>query len=189
MQRSLLLGALFVLGCHWLSAPDVLSAAPPDSTTEVELQRDLVGYWKLQGDCCDSSGRNNHGTNHGVDLQTGRFDGRSAYVEVPSHESLQLGQADFMISAWIHTDPIVDDTLGDVFSWYDPQARRGVTLNLNAGSWPACGRRRHQHRRRLLGRASHRALRRLRDRRSWLVQLVGPRSLLGSTERRDRVAA
>lgn len=50
MLRSMLLGALFVLGCHWLSAPDVLSAAPPDSPTEVELQRDLVGYWKLQGD-------------------------------------------------------------------------------------------------------------------------------------------
>ena len=82
MQRSTLLGALFVLGCHWPSAPDVLSAAPPDSPTEVELQRDLVGYWKLQGDCRDSSGRNNHGVIHGVDLQTGRFDGRSAYVEV-----------------------------------------------------------------------------------------------------------
>lgn len=130
MQRSTLLGALVVLGCHWLIAYDVLSAAPP----EVELQRDLVGYWKLQGDCRDSSGRNNHGTNHGVDLKTGRFDGRSAYVEVPSHESLQLGQGDFSISAWVHTDQIVDDTLGDVFSWYDPRARRGVTLNLKASS-------------------------------------------------------
>ena len=129
-QRSTLLGALFVLGCHCLMAHDVLSAAPPEG----ELQRDLVGYWKLQGDCRDSSGRNNHGVNHGVDLKTGRFDGRSAYVEVPSRDSLQLGQGDFAISAWVHTDPIVDDTLGEVFSLYDPQARRGVTLNLKASS-------------------------------------------------------
>ena len=133
-QRWILIRALFVISCSWLIAYEVLSAAPPGTPTEFDLQRDLVGYWKLQGDCRDSSGRNNHGVNHGVDLKTGRFDGRSAYVEVPSRDSLQLGPGDFSISAWVHTDPIVDDTLGDVFSWYDSQARRGVTLNLKASS-------------------------------------------------------
>ena len=114
-----------------------LCALPSEMTAQnqaTDLQRDLVGYWKLRGDCLDYSGRNHHGINHGVDLQTSSFDGRSAHVEVPSRESLKLGPSDFTISAWIHTDPIVDDTLGDVFSLYDPRARRGVTLNLKSSS-------------------------------------------------------
>lgn len=133
-QRWMLLVASLAISCDWLIADDVLPAGPPETTAALALQRDLVGYWKLQGDCRDSSGQNNHGTNHGVELKAGRFDGRSAYVEVPSRESLHLGQGDFTISAWVHTEQIVDDTLGDVFSFYDPQARRGVTLNLKASS-------------------------------------------------------
>ena len=97
-------------------------------------ERDLIGYWKLQGDCRDHSGNNLHGTNHGVDLKTGRFDGRSAHIEVPSCEALQLGTSDFTISAWVRTDKIVDDTLGDVLSLFDPRTRRGITLNLKASS-------------------------------------------------------
>lgn len=99
-----------------------------------DLQRALVGYWKLQGDCLDYSGLDNHGTNHGVDLATGTFDGRKAFIEVANSESLRLGTGDFSISAWVNTEAIVDDTLGDVVSWFDPQARRGVTLNLKASS-------------------------------------------------------
>jgi hypothetical protein len=34
----------------------------------------------------------------------------------------------------VFTDEIVDDTLGDVVSLYDPRRRRGVTLNLKASS-------------------------------------------------------
>ena len=43
----------------------------------------LVGYWKLRGDCQDHSGSGNHGINHGVNLDTGMFDGRGHFVEVP----------------------------------------------------------------------------------------------------------
>lgn len=99
-----------------------------------ELQRELIGYWKLQGDCQDHSGNGLHGTNHGVDLKTSRFDGRSAHIEVPSCAALQLGMSDFAISAWVKTDKIVDDTLGDVLSLFDPKNRRGITLNLKASS-------------------------------------------------------
>jgi hypothetical protein len=99
-----------------------------------DLTRDLAGHWRLKGDCRDHSGHGNHGKNHGVDLQSGTFDGRAAYIEVPPDDSLQLGRGDFTISAWVHTEPIVDDTLGDVFSLYDPVRRKGVTLNLKASS-------------------------------------------------------
>jgi hypothetical protein len=105
-----------------------------DSEDHADTRSQLVGYWPLRGDCRDHSGNEHHGTNHGVDLQTGTFDGHAAYIEVAADESFQLGRGDFTVSAWVHTDKVVDDTLGDVFSWYDPQARRGVTLNLKASS-------------------------------------------------------
>src|SRR5262245_60225622 len=81
----------------------VLSAAEPD----------LVGHWKLRGDCQDSSGHGNHGANHGVDLQDGAFDGAHAYIEVPTSDSLKLGIDDFAICAWIYTDEQLDDIVGD----------------------------------------------------------------------------
>jgi hypothetical protein len=100
----------------------------------IDLTRGLIGYWKLQGDCRDYSQQGNHGKNYGVDLKTGAFDGRSAYIEVPWNDSLRLGKGDFTLSAWVHTEKIVDDTLGDVVSLYDPKRRNGVTLNLKSSS-------------------------------------------------------
>jgi len=121
-------------GWFWAVRRGAETTGEPAALAPVDLQRGLVGYWKLQGDCRDHSGHEHHGVNHGVDLQTGTFDGRGAYVEVPASESLHLGRADFTFSAWVQTDEIVDDTLGDVLSWYDPQLRRGVTLNLNSSA-------------------------------------------------------
>lgn len=126
--------ALFASVLLWMIADPVLSAPTPGAPAEVDLQRDLVGHWKLQGDCRDHSGHGRDGVNHGVDLQTGRFDGRSAFIEVPSCDAFRLRTGDFTISASIQTEKIVDDTLGDVFSLYDPRVRRGVTLNLKASS-------------------------------------------------------
>ena len=92
----------------------------------------LVGYWKLRGDCRDYSGHGNHGVNHGVDLDTGAFDGIGAYVEVPASASLKLGTGDFSLCAWIHTEKDLDDVVGDVLDLYDPARRRGVTLSVNS---------------------------------------------------------
>ena len=63
----------------------------------------LVGHWKLRGDCRDYSGQENHGVNHGVDLDGGAFDGAHAYIEVPTSDSLKLGTGDFAICAWVYT--------------------------------------------------------------------------------------
>ena len=107
----------------------------------------LVGHWKLQGDCRDSSGSGNHGVNHGVDLGSGAFDGESSYIEVPSSESLRFGAGDFAFCAWIHTQQELDDIVGDVVDMYDPAARRGITLTINssAGGYQSQGTDRHVH--------------------------------------------
>lgn len=117
----------------------ILLCGPPagllaEEPTVADLRHELVGHWKLNGDCRDHSGHGHDGTNHGVDLRTGRFDGRAAFIEIPSSKSLQLGGGDFTFSVWVNTDPLVDDTLGDILSWYDPRSRRGVTLNLKSSS-------------------------------------------------------
>src|SRR5688572_33260150 len=86
----------------------VLSSAAPAA------EPGLVGHWKLEGDCRDYSGQGNHGVNHGVELETGEFDGAGAYLEVPSSESLILGTSDFTFCARIFTDEQLDDIVGDV---------------------------------------------------------------------------
>ena len=67
--------------------------------------------------------------NHGVNLNTGAFDGRSAFIEVANRASLKLGTGDFSLCAWIYTEKELDDVLGDVLDLYDPLLRRGITLS------------------------------------------------------------
>ena len=110
------------------------AAEPKATAASARLAEGLVGHWKLRGDCRDHSGRGNDGVNHGVELKDGRFDGRGAWIEVPPSDSLRLGTGDFTVAAWIHTDAIVDDTIGDVISLFDSRRRRGVTLNVKASS-------------------------------------------------------
>ncbi len=113
---------------------DQVSGADRKSAVEHSLQDGLIGYWKLKGDCRDHSGKGNHGVNFGVDLETGEFNGRGAYVNVPNSKSLAIGTGDFSISAWVHTKADVDDVLGDIVGKYDPSLRKGFTLNLKASS-------------------------------------------------------
>jgi len=92
----------------------------------------LLGHWALASDCQDRSGNGNHGINHGVDLTgtAGRFDGRNSWVEVPDAPSLRLGSGDFTLAAWVRTDSVLDDVIGDILSKYDPVARRGINLGI-----------------------------------------------------------
>jgi Concanavalin A-like lectin/glucanases superfamily len=107
----------------------------------------LIGHWKLRGDCRDYSGHDNHGINHGVDLEHGAFDGTKAYIEVPASDSLILGKADFAICAWVDTEKELDDIVGDVIDLYDPALRRGITLTINSssGGYQSQGTDRHIH--------------------------------------------
>lgn len=106
-------------------------------------ERDLVGHWPLAGDTRDVSGLGHHGLNRGADLAApgpggmpggaARFDGQAAWIEVPAGPALQLGRGDFTLTAWVHTDAVLDDVLGDLVSQYDPAARRGFTWCLKNG--------------------------------------------------------
>ncbi|HIK92812.1 MAG TPA: LamG domain-containing protein [Planctomycetes bacterium] len=93
----------------------------------------LVAHWKLAGDCKDHSGGNHHAINHGVRFGTSEgaiFNGTDAWLEVPASDSLRLGNGEFSITAWVHTESELDDVLGDLLSWYDSTTRTGMTLGL-----------------------------------------------------------
>ncbi len=92
-----------------------------------------MGHWKLEGDCRDSSGRDNHGTNHGVKFNStegATFDGIDSYIDVPHRDALKLGNGDCSIAVWVHTEDKLDDVLGDILSKYDPAKRRGLNFSL-----------------------------------------------------------
>ncbi len=136
------------------SRPQECSAGEPaakrvpqkvDMTNPSTADQGLVGYWKLIGDCRDHSGHDNHGVNHGVDLDSGRFNGRSAYIEVPASPSLKFGTGEFTVSAWIYTEKDLDDVVGDIIDMYDPAQRRGITLCVNSsgGGYQGQGSDRH----------------------------------------------
>jgi hypothetical protein len=92
----------------------------------------LVAHWKLQGDCRDSSAGANHAVNHGAEMtaEGAVFNGRDGYLEVPDSPSLRFGAGDFSIAAWIDTEAVLDDALGDLLSKYDPATRTGLNLTI-----------------------------------------------------------
>jgi hypothetical protein len=94
----------------------------------------LVGYWKLQSDCLDHSGRGNHGINHRVDLESSAFNGRDAFIEVPDATGLHVGDGDFTLMAELSTSATSTDAFGDLLSKFDPQRRRGLTLGFSGNS-------------------------------------------------------
>lgn len=119
------------------SSPD---RKPAESRVPTSISHDLVGHWRLGSDFKDVSGQGNQGINHGAELTTAerfgkpggaaRFDGRNQFIEVPDSDSLRLGSDDFSIAVWVNTDKLVDDTLGDILSKYDPVTRHGFQLSI-----------------------------------------------------------
>lgn len=99
-----------------------------------EEEQGLVGYWKLNGDCKDHSGKGNHGRNYGVDLELGEFDGRKSFIGIADAPSLHFGTGAFSISAWVYTEKHLDDVIGDVLSKYDSSRRKGIELGIKASA-------------------------------------------------------
>lgn len=124
-----------------LSLASTALAQESSADSKQNLNQGLVGYWKLQGDCRDSSGLGNHGTNHGVILETGEFDGRGAYIEVASSHSIALGKNDFSLAAWVNAADTFDDVRGDILSKFDPANRKGFNFQLrsSAGGYQSAG--------------------------------------------------
>ncbi len=123
----------------------IMTALITTSCSSPQKEEGLVGYWKLQGDCKDYSGNENHGINHGVSLDSGSFDGKKSYIEIPSSASLKLGSGDFSISLWIQLPGPINDIVGDVVDFYDPTQRKGITLAVSssAGGYQSQGTDRH----------------------------------------------
>ncbi|MBX3439630.1 MAG: hypothetical protein KF861_19230, partial [Planctomycetaceae bacterium] len=124
VTRFLIVTAVFLL----IQCSDI------DAGERSASEAGLVGYWKLQDDCEDSSGNGNHGVNHGVDLATGTFSGRGDFIEVRDAPSLQWGAGDFSVSAWVWNPRGVTDVPGDLVSKFDLTHRRGFNLSLGGNT-------------------------------------------------------
>ena len=139
--------AWMVLGNSSFSAEPQLKPTEP---------KGLVGHWRLQGDCRDSSGGENHGIGRNVTFgpgpngsipQAAVFDGRASLIEVPDAELLRLGKRDFSFAVWVKPESPMQGIFGDIVSKYDPQRRRGINFHI-AGSSPgynSMGDTRHVH--------------------------------------------
>ncbi len=105
-----------------------------------------AAYWKLAGDTRDYSKNKAPAHVHGslsfdnFETPDGKeaalFDGESAWIEVPATRQLQLGEKDFSISVWVHTDAIMNDFPGDIISQYDLKKRKGFHLSLKSNTSP-----------------------------------------------------
>ncbi|MFA6243252.1 MAG: LamG domain-containing protein, partial [Candidatus Hydrogenedentales bacterium] len=99
---------------------------------------DPIAHWPLIEDAQDRSAQGRHAVNHGVvfdapapdGTRAARLDGRVAYLEVPKETAPSFGTGDFTISAWVCTEAVLDDGLGDVVSKFDPATRRGLNVGI-----------------------------------------------------------
>jgi hypothetical protein len=110
-----------------------------------DLARGLVGHWPLAGDARDMSEKRRDAVATGVSWEAAgpngrpgtaaRFDGRSAFLELPAAVAPKLGPADFALSIWVNAPANHEDVPGDLVSQYDAAQRRGFHLSLktNAG--------------------------------------------------------
>ncbi|HNR34215.1 MAG TPA: LamG domain-containing protein [Candidatus Hydrogenedentes bacterium] len=97
-----------------------------------------VAYWPLVEDARDHSGNSRHADNHGVvfdvpapdKCRAARFDGKSAYLEVPAAMVPSLGTSDFTICVAIFVEDPLDDAPGDLLSCFDPDTRTGLNLGM-----------------------------------------------------------
>jgi len=127
---------LIVFGVIMIAQPAEAESRANSGPAE-SLEAGCVGYWKLTGDCKDYSGHNNHGINHGVELDLkngGKFDGKHSYIEVPNHKSLCFGNRDFAIAAWIKCANNTDSIPGDIVNKYDPTLRKGINFHVSSSS-------------------------------------------------------
>ncbi|MHB0998102.1 MAG: LamG domain-containing protein [Armatimonadota bacterium] len=121
----------------YIVATGILCSLICMSTALTADNANLVGHWKLQDDCLDYSGSGNNGINHGVtftDGKSGDFNGTNACIEIPASKSIDLGDGDFTMSAWVNTEKDLDDLIGDIASKYDPVSRKGFNFSILTNS-------------------------------------------------------
>ncbi len=95
-------------------------------------------WWRLDGDRHDASGNGRRLENHGVRFGSAapdgslaaRFDGHTAYLELPAARAPQFGTDDFSLTLWACTEEVLDDNIGDLVSKYDAKSRTGINLGI-----------------------------------------------------------
>lgn len=97
----------------------------------------LIGHWPLQSDTKDHSDNALETRCADVELVddaqfggAGRFNGRTSKLEIGNHPALNFGHDEFTFAAWIHTDAVHTDVVGDLFGRFDSTSRRGINLCL-----------------------------------------------------------
>ncbi len=112
-----------------------------------------IAAWRLERDTRDGSGNDLHLDAVGIRFakaagrRSARFDGRTSVLSSSAGSGLDLGSDPFSITAWVHTDELLDDVLGDVVSKFDPSRRRGFQLSIksNVGVTNTSSNYRHVH--------------------------------------------
>ncbi len=132
-------GRLFVASKidDWLDLLNRLKTAGWQGDRSSASDDGLIGYWRLAGNCADSSIYNHGGSNQWADIFTvgpkgipntaAAFDGKRSYIEICHKDTLNLGTSDFTVSAWICTEANVD-TIGDILDKFDPATRKGFNF-------------------------------------------------------------
>ena len=95
----------------------------------------LIAHWPLSDNAEDTENRH-HGVAHNIVWHDGaaRFNGRDSVIEVADAPELQLGSADFSVSAWIKCVQPMRGAFGDVLSKFDATRRCGLNLWVSGGS-------------------------------------------------------
>lgn len=93
----------------------------------------VIGHWPLDHDGRDLSPNARHARPHDViwtSAGAARFNGRSAWLEVPPAPAFRLGTNDFTLALRVHLDTRLDDSPGDLVTLFDPVRRHGFNLTL-----------------------------------------------------------
>jgi hypothetical protein len=138
--------SIYFISVAYLGLVGAFSTAQTQESPErvKAVQRGLLAHWPLDGNALDRSPHARHGKVVGnlrwspADSPNGasaEFNGRDAYIEIPTGLAPRLKTSDFTIAAWISVDHALDDVPGDIISQYDAALKRGyhLTLKTNAG--------------------------------------------------------
>jgi hypothetical protein len=124
------------------SAFCVIAFLPAFNMQPAEADDNLLAHWPLTADAGDASGNGHDGVVHGVtfDANDGAlFNGIDAWIEVVHDDTLNLGKSDFTVMCRVYTDAILDDTLGDLVTKFDPAMRRGLNVGFMNYHGVVCG--------------------------------------------------
>jgi len=105
----------------------------------VQLDESQIMHLPLRENDQSASSTNIAVKAEGVSFENGSavFDGKQSKIAIQSESGPDLSRP-FTLSVHIHTDDDLWDTIGDVISWYDPDARRGMHLSVKTNTAGTC---------------------------------------------------